>query len=237
MRTILIITMFAASLAHADWKDYEEVRELTLDASGFDELKVDAGAGSMEIRGSSGSDQVRVTAYITVPGKNEEKAQQFVEDHLILTLEGSGDTAKLVGRFDNSNWSWGDSPSVRLEISMPAKLSLYVDDSSGSMVVEGVSGDIEIDDSSGSIRMTDVGGSVKIDDSSGSIRVDGVGGDISVEDGSGSITITEVLGSVTVDDGSGSINVHDVGKDLIIIDDGSGGIDYSNIQGEVEDNS
>ena len=39
MRTILIITMFAASLAHADWKDYEEVRELTLDASGFDELR------------------------------------------------------------------------------------------------------------------------------------------------------------------------------------------------------
>ena len=237
MRTILIITMFAASLAHAGWKDYEETRDLTLDASGFDELKVDAGSGSMEINGSSGTDQIRVMAYITVPDQNEEKAKKIIAEHLILTLEGKGDTVKLVSRFDNVNESSGDSPSVRLEISMPAKLSLYVNDSSGSMVVEGVSGDIEIDDSSGSIRMADVGGSVKIDDSSGAIKVDRVGGDISVEDGSGSITITEVQGSVTVDDGSGSINVHDVGKDLIIVDDGSGSIDYSNIQGEVEDNS
>lgn len=237
MRTTLILAMFTASLAQAGWKDYQETRDLALDAAGITTIEIDAGAGSLEITGLSGADQVTVTAIITVPGKSEEKAQQIIADRLELSLERNGANAVIKGGFDTNGWSFGDSPSIRLEISVPRSVSLTVDDSSGSVTITNVSGDISIDDNSGAIKMSDVGGNVRIVDGSGSIDVEGVGEDIYVDDGSGSIAISHVKGTVTLKDGSGSIDVSDVEKDLIIKNDGSGSIRYSDIRGTVEDHS
>ena len=237
MRAILILAMFTVSLANAGWNDYEEIRDLRLDARGIGALQIESGAGSLEVEGISGADEIVVKAIILVPGKSDEKAQKIIADNLVLVLEKRGDSAILKGYFDGNNWSWGDSASVRLEVHVPNNLSLDVEDSSGSIVINDVSGDIQIDDSSGSIKMGNVGGSVDIEDGSGSISVSGVGDDISIEDGSGSITVHDVQGSVFVDDGSGSVNVEGVAKDLIIKDNGSGSINYSDVQGNVEDNS
>ena len=44
MRAIIILAMFAVSLANAAWNDYEEVRELELASDGIDLLEIDAGA-------------------------------------------------------------------------------------------------------------------------------------------------------------------------------------------------
>lgn len=237
MRAILILAMFTVSLANAGWNDYEEIRDLRLDARGIGALQIESRAGSLEVEGISGADEIVVKAIILVPGKSDEKAQKIIADNLVLVLEKRGDSAILKGYFDGNNWSWGDSASVRLEVHVPNNLSLDVEDSSGSIVINDVSGDIQIDDSSGSIEMGNVGGSVDIEDGSGSISVSGVGDDISIEDGSGSITVRDVQGSVFVDDGSGSVNVEGVAKDLIIKDNGSGSINYSDVQGNVEDNS
>ena len=51
MRTMLILVMFAASLADAAVGTYEEVHELTLDAAGVDTLKIKAGAGYLNVVG------------------------------------------------------------------------------------------------------------------------------------------------------------------------------------------
>ena len=234
MRSFLILAMFAASLAQAAFTEYEEVRDLKLDAAGIGKLNIEAGAGSLAITGIAGLDEILVTAIIQVPTSNEDKAHKVIESRLVLTLEQHDDEAVLRGLFENGSWGWGDSPSVRLEVQVPSRFSLDVDDGSGSIVVNGVSGDIDIEDGSGSIKMEQVGGMVKIDDGSGSISVSDVGADIEIQDGSGSITVRHVGGSVIVDDGSGSINVSDVEHDLIIEDDGSGGLNFSNIKGRVE---
>ena len=239
MRSILIMTMFMASLANAAWSDYEEVRELTLDTRGIDMLNIDNGSGSIDITGVSGASEITVTATILVPGKNEDKARKKIEEDLILTLVQDSDTAVLKAYFEQGRgfFNFGDSASVQLDVRMPEGLHLEVDDGSGSIEVSNVRGDIILDDGSGSIKMVDVGGKVEIDDGSGSISVQGVGGDISINDGSGSITVRGVAGSVTVDDGSGGIDVSDVEEDLIIVEDGSGGLDFSNINGRVETES
>ena len=236
MRTILIFTMFSASLAYADWDYIRQERDLELDARNINSIEVESRAGSLEIDGHSGSDKISVIAIIQVSDKDEDKLDEIIADDLVFTLEKHGDKAILKGYFEESKWVWSDSPSVRLEVSIPSRLGLKVDDSSGSIVVSDVSGDIEIDDSSGSIQMSDVGGSIEITDSSGSIKVSGVGENISIEDGSGSIKVRDVGGSVTIDDGSGSISVKNVEQDLIILSDGSGSVSYANIQGQVEEN-
>jgi len=234
MRGTLILAMFAASLAHANWGAAKETRNLDLNAEGISGIEVESRAGSLEITGVSGSNEIRVTAILQVPGESDEKAAKIIADRLVLTLEKKGDSAVLKGYFKSYAWGGGESPSVRLEVSVPSRFALNVEDSSGSVIVNGVSGDIEIDDSSGSISMNEVGGSIDITDSSGSISITDAGADVSIEDGSGSIKVRNVGGGVTIDDGSGSILVENVERDLVILGDGSGSVKFSDIRGAVE---
>ena len=234
MRVFLILGMFTASLTNAAWRGYEEVRNLTLDAGGVNTVEIEAGAGSLDVRGNPGARKISVTALIRVPGKSDERAQKFIESDLVLTLERDGDKAVLIGYFDSSLWEWGESPSVRLEVEVPESVGLDIEDGAGSIKIRDVLGEIIVEDGSGSLQMTNIGGEVRVIDGSGSISVERVGGDISIEDGSGSITVQDVRGSVVIDDGSGSINVSDVDADLIIEDDGSGSLNFARINGRVE---
>jgi hypothetical protein len=234
MHRKLVLAVIATGLSGAAFADYEETRELELDTGGIDTLEIDAGAGSMDVIGVSGASEIRVVATIRVPGRNEDRALERIEADMTLSLQRENDTAVLKSWFDNGASSWGDSPSIRLEVEMPENMHLVVDDGSGSMEIRNVRGDVKVEDGSGSLTMENVGGQVEIEDGSGSITVSGVGGDIEIDDGSGGIRVRGVAGSVTVDDGSGSIDVRDVEEDLIIVDDGSGGLDYSNIGGRVE---
>ena len=242
MRKILgfvVLGMFAVSFAwadgHSDYsRGYSEVRDLRLEADGLDGFSIDAGAGSLEVRGVDGADSITVTATIQLEERNEAKARELIEERAVLTLERSGSTGELVAKFDGG-W-WGGSGAIALEISVPRGLDLYVEDRSGSMKILRTGGDVAIDDGSGSIIVEGVG-AVIIDDGSGSISVEDANGDVRIVDGSGSIRVRGVQGSVTVDDGSGSINVSDVEMDVIIEDDGSGGLNVSDVRGRVEADS
>jgi hypothetical protein len=232
MRSFIVMAMFATSLAQADWSNYEEVRELDVDAAGASSFFIDAGAGSMTVKGGSSADSIKVTATIQVETGDDEKAQKIIAEDLTLSLDRNGDRVILKSFFDNGGW--GDiGGSVRLEVEMPAGIALRVDDGSGSMIIEDIEADVEIDDGSGSLKVYNVG-ALEIDDGSGSIVIEGATGDVTIVDGSGSITIEKVGGSVRIDDGSGSINVSDVEKDLIIEEDGSGGLSVSDVRGNVE---
>jgi hypothetical protein len=234
MRVFLILGMFTASLTNAAWHEYEEVRNLTLDAGGINTVEIEAGAGSLDVRGNPGAKKISVTALIQVPGKSDEKAQKVIESDLVLTLERDGDVAVLIGYFDSSSWGWDDNPSVRLEVEVPESVGLDIEDGAGSIEIRDVLGEIIVEDGSGSLQMTNIGGEVRVIDGSGSISVERVGGDISIEDGSGSITVQDVRGSVIIDDGSGSINVTDVDEDLVIENAGSGSLNFARVNGHVE---
>jgi len=232
MRSFIVMAMFAASLAHAGWLNYEEVREFEIEAAGVSDFFIDAGAGSMTVIGVANADSIRVTATIQVDESNDDKAREFIEKRLTLSLERTGDRAVLQSFFKNGDWGSADG-SVALEVVMPAGIPLRVDDGSGSIVIEDINADVEVDDGSGSLKIYNVA-AVDIDDGSGSINIKGASGDVNIVDGSGSITVSNVGGTVTIDDGSGSINISDVEKDLIIKEDGSGGLSVSNVRGAVD---
>jgi len=232
MRGFIVMAMFSASLAHASWSDYEEVRNLEVDAGGVSEFFIDAGAGSLTVNGSAGAKLIEVTATIQVNTGDEEKARKAIEKRLTLTLDQKGDRATLKSFFDNGMWG-GTDGSVKLEITMPTGIALRVDDGSGSIVIEDVEADVKIDDGSGSIKIYNVG-AIDIEDGSGSIDIRNASGDVVIVDGSGSIKVEAVNGSVTIHDGSGSIDVNDIENDLIIVEDGSGGVSVSDVRGNVE---
>jgi DUF4097 and DUF4098 domain-containing protein YvlB len=233
MRSFIVIAMFTASLAQAGWTDYEEVRNLDMAAAGISELKINAGAGSMDVTGVEGLDRITVKATIVVPGEDQDKAVKMIEKRIRLSLDKSGGDAKLDAWFESGLVSFGSSPHIALEVNVPRGMAVNIDDGSGSIDVVDVAGDVTIDDGSGSIDIRNVA-HVKIDDGSGSIDIVNAAGDVSIVDGSGSISVRHVAGSVTVDDGSGSIEVTDIDSDLIIVDDGSGSLKYADIRGVVD---
>jgi hypothetical protein len=226
--------MFSASLTHAAWNEYVDVRDLRLDANELSGLSIDAGAGSLTVSGDPANSEISVTATITVPGSNDEKSIRTIESDMTLELAREGDQAVLSSFFESGIWQWGDQPSIDLEVRVPERFALAIEDGSGSVVVRDVRGDIVVEDGSGSLSMNAVGGAVNVDDGSGSISIERAGGDVRIVDGSGSIDVRHVAGSVFVDDGSGGIDVSDVDQDLVIEDDGSGGLRYVRVLGRVD---
>lgn len=233
MRSISAGIIFLATVSTAVASDYEEVRDLAVDASGIDALIIDVGAGSLDVVGVNGLDTVEVKATIVIADDDSEEARKIIEEDLVLTLERAGNSVELTSDFDDSFWNFGSSGRVDLEVRAPSTLAVTIDDGSGSIDISDFSGKVVIDDGSGSIDVRNVG-PLKIDDGSGSIDVRGAAGDVVVVDGSGSISIEAVEGTVKIDDGSGSIRVTDVAEDLIIIDDGSGSLSHSGVRGTVE---
>ncbi|NIL94796.1 MAG: hypothetical protein GTO71_10270, partial [Woeseiaceae bacterium] len=157
MRSLIVITMFAATLAHAAWNGYTDDRNLELDSDGVSRLDIDSGAGSLAVTGVEDLDKIEVTATINVPDEEEEDALKMIADHLELSLEKVRDEARLIAHFEDRSWGWGDSPSVDLDVRLPQGIALYVDDGSGSMKIMGIDSDVGIDDGSGSIYVEQVG--------------------------------------------------------------------------------
>ena len=233
MRGIALLVMFASTLAHGAWNEYVETRDLRLDAKGLSTLEIDAGAGKLTVQGDPAVTEIVVAATITIPKGDEDKAREYMQKSMVLTLDRDSDTARLQSYFDSGLLSWGKQGSVALDVTLPQALSLVVDDGSGSIEIADVGGSLIVDDGSGGIRILGIGGDVEIDDGSGGILVAGAAGNVRITDGSGSMTIERVAGSVFVDDGSGSIDVSDVLQDFIVEDDGSGGVDYEGVLGQV----
>lgn len=234
MRRLLMTVIAVFGLVQSAAADYEEVRELTVPAEGIGTLRIEAGAGSLSIRGSSSTDAIIVVAQIQVPGADENEAREIIADRMILELERSGSRGELTSTFEGGFRFFGESPRINLDVRVPSSMTLDVEDGSGSIAVRDVSGDIAIDDGSGSIKMTDVGGALSITDGSGSLSVEGAGGDVRIADGSGSISVERAGGNVNVDDGSGSISVVDVAGDLLIPEAGSGSVTIRDVRGRVE---
>ncbi len=225
----LVLAGFAASAA----SDYRELRELSIPSDGLDSLFIDAGAGSLDVRGVAGQDSIEVRATIIVDDADDDEGREFIRKRVDLRLERDGASARLVSQVKQPMLGWSADARIDVEVVAPANLALRIDDGSGSVEIADFAADVSIDDGSGSIDVRAVG-NLEIDDGSGSIDINGASGDVFVNDGSGSLVIADVGGTVTIDDGSGSIRVNDVAGDLIIIESGSGGVSFSGIEGNVE---
>lgn len=224
---LLLIAVGQPSLA----ADYEEVRDLSLNAEGIATLEIETGAGSLLVTGVAESSTIVAEAIIRVPDEDAEGAREIIESDLELSLERDNDRAILRADFKHGGWLSGHAGSIQLEVTVPEAISLDIDDGSGSITVQDVTGDIALDDGSGSIDLTRVGGRLTIDDGSGSISAQQVGGDVTITDGSGSLKVTRVEGSVTVDDGSGSVTLSGIVGDVDIREAGSGSLSITDVQG------
>lgn len=226
LRPTVLASIFALSLSGciinvngASMEDLEHSQQvIQLDANGLDAMVANTGAGSLEIIGVDGLTNIILEADIYT--------YEEMEPNLSLTQKGN--TAYLVAEF-GPRFGSGNSPYIDLVIKVPAKMTLDIDDGSGSIKLSGIDADIKIEDGSGSIEIQG-GRDLNIQDGSGSIILSNVQGNIELDDGSGSIDISKVNGDVNITDGSGGMSVKDI-QGLVTIEDGSGGIEVVNTKG------
>lgn len=213
---------------------YEEEKTLNLEAAGISGVDIECGAGALKVDGSEDLKAIEVRAKIVLKGIDEEDVKSFIKDSVTLTLKKKGDRAVLVSKIDSSFTSLFKRKEARidLEVRVPARVTLSIDDGSGSMEVSGIDGDVEIEDGSGSMVIIGVKGDLEIEDGSGSIGVRDVGGSVEIEDGSGEIKIEKVKGNVDVDDNSGTVKIYGIGGS-VVVDDGSGGIYIDGVEKDV----
>lgn len=189
--------------------------ELQLSANQLDMLEVDAGAGSLTIKGDANATDISVSASIHT---TKDKDYQ-----LLLVKKGS--RAVLTSEHGSTSGFWnGQSPSIDLTITVPAHLALDIDDGSGDISINGINNHVDISDGSGELLVKNVQGNLSIEDGSGELEINNVSGDVTIDDGSGELVVKNISGNVSVTDGSGDLSIHHVGG-KVSIDDGSGGID------------
>lgn len=245
--------LFLVALAAASAAQSRET--LTLAASGCRLLRIDCGAGSLKVVGEGNLDKIEVNAVLDVRGLAENELPDFKKEHVELKLEQTGDRAALIAKIESGFWLenlfGGHDARIDLEVRLPRRLALEVEDGSGDIEIREIDGGLDLEDGSGSIKVSNVQGAVKIDDGSGDMRLSGLsgriiisdgsgdielkngGGDVSLEDGSGEIGIYRIAGSVRIDDGSGDIVIDGVEKDVTIEEAGSGGLEIHNVKGRV----
>lgn len=233
MKKILLIALIgltSPALVYADSCRYEEDIEFTIDAASAQNLYVDVGAGELSIKGNGNTNEIMVTAVVCSSSRNRL-------DDMDLRHRSRGSDIEIYTEVDRDRrlFSLWNTRSVRIDIEMvvPERLSLRVDDGSGFVTISGVS-ELNLEDGSGSIVISNVSGDVHVDDGSGSIDISNVGGLVSIEDGSGDMEIIESNAVRIIDDGSGGIRISNITRDVYIEDDGSGGIDIRDIGGDVE---
>jgi len=232
VRTPTRLVPFALVLAAAPaaaWDDcaHRVPRNLDLSADGVTTLAVRAKAGSLSIRGAGAGSAIAVRGEACASEESELAEIRIVESRqgstLVLTVEMP----------ETEAWSWGDNyRTLDLDLTVPARLALEVQDSSGEAEIRGVAS-LTIQDSSGELEIQSIAGDVEIRDSSGEIDVRDVGGDLNIPaDSSGEITARHVRGNAEIDhDSSGSITLSDIGGDAIVGTDSSGDIEFDRITG------
>ncbi len=245
---IILFTMAMASAA-------ENRETLTLTTSGLNALSIDCGAGELKVQGDEKLEQIEVSAVLHVEGISEAELLDFKKEDVILKLEKSGSKAVLTAKIDDSfslERLFGSREAyIDLDIRLPRRLTVEVDDGSGNITIrdldngleledgsgdidlDDISGRVEINDGSGDMSLTNLKGNVKIDDGSGDIELKTAGGDVFVEDGSGEMELYGIAGSVEIDDGSGNIVIDGVEKDVTIDEAGSGDLEIDNVKGKV----
>ncbi len=107
MKTIKVLFLLIFLLTVTALADYEEIKKLSLSADGIKELKIDCGAGYLEIKGVEGLTSIEVEAEIYIEGMRKSKAEDFIEKNMQLSLRDRRNTARLISTFEHSGFSFG----------------------------------------------------------------------------------------------------------------------------------
>ena len=226
MRKVLFCILMLLPLA-AVAEPIERSKHLEIPIKDVKVLQITCAAGFLEIYGVDRTDRINVTAAVIISGISRNEIADFMERHVLLSLNKRSQKAILKSIFKDQNRMQPDA-KIDLTVRVPKQLAVQIDDGSGRILVSNLEGDLTITDGSGSITVKDIQGNVKVADGSGKLQIEGIRGNLEVKDGSGSILVERVEGDARLVDSTGQMTIKDIDGNLTIRD-GSGGIEIMNV--------
>lgn len=247
--TILLLALSPLAAIAADDCAFRVERTLDIDANGVDTLKLDTGAGDLDVKGVPGLARIEIRGKACASDEASLAALQLTqrrEGNVAIAateIPDLGSGIKLFG----IRYAYID-----VEVRLPAALALELRDSSGDIQIVGLRKGIDLTDSSGDIDLREIAGAVRIRDTSGDIEVDGVEGKVTIDadssgdielrgvrgdayvrnDSSGDVKFRRISGSARIDnDSSGDIVFDDIGGDASVGNDSSGDINADHVRG------
>lgn len=223
---VLLISSLLCSSVVADPCEYERFESVRRDLASIASIELNALAGELDIQSHSANE-------LAIRGRICTDSEKYLQD-IRLEVELSDQRLVVTVIMPPSNTFWDpDYAYMDLEVELPAEMPIHIKDSSGDIILRGISA-ASINDSSGKIKGVDLKSSTRIEDSSGDIVIRGLDGSISVTDSSGDVDLANVTGDVDIiADGSGEIEISRTGGYVKIGRDGSGDIDIDNTGGDV----
>lgn len=194
-----------------------------VDATGASTVRIEAGTGTLEIRGVSGLNEIRVLATAWA-------SSQSLLEQMLLSTARDGDVIRVT-HISPLNILFGQA-GIDLIVEVPDFMAVEVVDGTGVLEIDNVAS-VSLTDGTGDARVTRVAGDVAVTDGTGLLTIGSVGGNVFVTDGTDDIDIDGIAGNVIINsDGTGDISVMNVGGGVAVYSDGTGDIRVQNILGD-----
>jgi hypothetical protein len=154
---------------------------------------------------------------VSVMGSNNESKVMFVgkitgtennKEYKIMHRQ-SGNTLEVWIDRPERNWNMGwNNLNGKLDFKVSAKIDLIINNSSGDVIAENLSGNIcEVSATSGDVKAINIGTNLKIVATSGDIKTENVQGEVRARTTSGNQQINTVTGRIEADATSGDIRI------------------------------
>lgn len=200
MLAVALLTSGCVGGLHADQLLVHEEKRFTV--SGTPDITLVTFDGRIEIRAW---DRNEVVIEIEKRGWSQEGM-----DDIKIVSEQTGDKVRVEARRpgrDDRHVLFHGGRSAKLIASVPRASNLMVSSGDGSIVVERVTGRIELRTSDGSVLARELSGDVRIHTGDGSIRAEDVVGRVDIDTSDGSVTVDGKLAGVKVRTGDGSVTL------------------------------
>jgi hypothetical protein len=195
---LLVVTLAAAGGFQSVFSSsHNSLPAHTFTIAGQGKLVVNDGGGQVHIHSGD-------TSTITVQGTKHTYELFGNSNDAQVQEEQNGNTVTVSTQ---QGWNLFGSSDVDLDITVPSTTEVDVQDNSGDITIDNVSGPVKAHTGSGDIKANNLNGEVTLSTGSGDVHMDGMSGQIQASTGSGSIKTSGVSGQVTLSTGSGDIEM------------------------------
>lgn len=157
------------------------------------------------------------------------------EEDFKIRHQKEGETLRVWVERPERNWVIGSMRiDGKIEISLPENLNVFVDNSSGSVLADGLKGGkVHLEASSGNVSAKNLKTNPTLKTSSGGINAENIVGNVSCKSSSGSQHLKQINGDIVSVASSGRLVLENV-KGSILAETSSGAIRLVNVEGQLQ---
>lgn len=223
---LILALVLAPTPAEAAWRDEvmrTEQRTVSVPSGGA--VHIDHRSGNVKVHGHQRNDLL-VAATFRVSANNKANAEAFLRG-MRLEVTTTGTTVSVRVNTPPSNGVNTDVGfAVDLEVSVPERIRLSVENRFGDTAVTGVKAPLTVSSGNGKVSVADIEAAATLKNRFGAVDVSRVTGDLDIQNSNGEIaardvrggaTITTVFGGVTLERITGAVSVTGANGDIRLI--------------------